>query len=111
VESIEEHLREQRLRWFGHMERISGNECQKKWKEIIDVDMKVRGLKRCTPPPWAKKEPFLNKIATTHFTQHQQRGTQVESLAISFGNVTIKHNKPNSEISLIKNAMPKLLQT
>jgi len=63
VESINEHLREQCLRWFCHMERmdcerpqVSGNEfqnwCSKKdrsknrRKEVIDVDMKIRGLKR-----------------------------------------------------------------
>jgi len=50
------------LRWSGHMERMSCErplsvmkfkiDCSKKdrpknrWKEVIDVDMKVRGLKR-----------------------------------------------------------------
>jgi len=63
VESIEDHLREQRLRWFGHMVRMDckrpqsvainfKTDCSKKgrpkksWKEIIDVVMKVKGLKR-----------------------------------------------------------------
>jgi len=55
VEIIEEHLREQRLLWFGHMERMECErpqsvamnvkiDCSKKgkpkkrWKEVIDVD-------------------------------------------------------------------------
>jgi len=62
VESIEEHLREQYLRWFGHMERMDCERPQsvamnfkidylkksrpkKRWKEVIDMDMKVTGLK------------------------------------------------------------------
>jgi len=59
---VEEHLREVHLHWFDHMERTncerpqsvvmnfkigcSKKGRQKRWKEIIDVDMKVRGLKR-----------------------------------------------------------------
>jgi len=63
VENIEEHLRELCLRWFGHMEMMDRERPQsvamnfkidclkkgrskKRWKELIDVDMKVRGLKR-----------------------------------------------------------------
>jgi len=66
VESIEEHLREQRLRWLGHMERMDCERPQfvainvkincskkgrpkKKWKEVIDVALKVRGLKHQMP--------------------------------------------------------------
>jgi len=63
VESIKEHLRDQCLRWFDYMERMDRESPQpvemnfkidcskngrpkKSWKEVIDVDMKVRGLKR-----------------------------------------------------------------
>jgi len=63
VESIEEHSREQQLCWFGHMERMDCERSQsvamnvkidcskkdrpkKRWKEVKDVDMKVRELKR-----------------------------------------------------------------
>jgi len=58
VESIEEHLREQRLYWFGYMERMDREkpqpvamnfktDCSKKgrlkkrWKEVIDVVRKL----------------------------------------------------------------------
>ena len=56
-------MREHRLRWFGHVERMDDEKTpikaknfvvegskkgkpKKKWKEVVEIDMLVRGLKR-----------------------------------------------------------------
>jgi len=41
VESIEEHLREQRLRWFGHMERMDREKPQS-----VAINFKITVQKR-----------------------------------------------------------------
>jgi hypothetical protein len=63
VEKIEEFLRSQRLRWFGHVERMSEERApvmarsvtvdgrkkgrpKKRWQEVVEHDMKMRGLER-----------------------------------------------------------------
>ena len=63
VEKIEEFLRSQRLRWFGHLERMSEERApvkamkftvdgrkkgrpKKRWQEVVEQDMKIRGLER-----------------------------------------------------------------
>ena len=63
VEKIEEFLREQRLRWFEHMEKIDDERApvkaktfvvngskrgrpKKRWKKTIEKDKLARGLKR-----------------------------------------------------------------
>ena len=61
VETLEEYLRSQRLRWFGHVQRMSGEKApvkageisvdgkkvgrpKKRWREVVTEDMKRRGL-------------------------------------------------------------------
>ena len=63
VEKIEEYLRSQRLRWFGHVERMSEQRApvkamkvivdgtkkgrpKKRWQEVVEQDMRIRGLER-----------------------------------------------------------------
>ena len=63
VEKIEEFLRSQRLRWLGHVERMSDEKApvkamkmtvdgvkrgrpKKGWQEVVEQDMKMRGLER-----------------------------------------------------------------
>jgi len=63
VEKIEEFLRDQRLRWFGHVERMSEERAPVKamrvavdgkkrgrpkmrWREVVEKDMELRGLER-----------------------------------------------------------------
>jgi len=63
VEGIEEHLKEQRLRWLGHVERMDNERGpakqlqltlegskqgrpKKRWKELVEKDMVDRGLKK-----------------------------------------------------------------
>ena len=63
VEKIEEFLRSQRLRWFGRVERVTEERVpvmkmkivldgvkkgrpKKRWQEVVEQDMKIRGLER-----------------------------------------------------------------
>jgi len=63
VEKIEEFLRDQRLRWFGHVERMEEERVpvqamktavdsskkgrpKKKWSEVLERDIKERGLQK-----------------------------------------------------------------
>ena len=63
VEKIEKYLREQRLRWFEHMEKMDDERApvkakifvangskrgrpKKRWKETIEKNISARGLKK-----------------------------------------------------------------
>jgi len=43
VKSIEERLREQRLRWFGHMERM---DCERPQSVAMNMNFKIDCLKK-----------------------------------------------------------------
>ena len=85
VEKIEEFMREQRLRWFGHVERmdiertpvnaknfvVDGSEKgipTKRWKEVVEKAMLVTGLRRTDA-----QDRYLWRLGCKNWLNHALR--------------------------------------